>query len=149
MTKGEIEKILEENRHGGRCGMDKKEVEKFLDEKVNWVDVHKKMVFCPYETKICIWADGKITELSFEENLSDEEWKKVVGVLRANGVENINTSDYLDKWLGEKDCSTSLFLAIMACSLHHATLPEIISKAIQKGEWSDLYREWKEIILEA
>lgn len=123
--------------------MTKENIEKIL-EKVDWQDVHEKMVFSDFGTKICIWEDGSIVELGQNETFSEKGWEGNIGVLKAWGIGNIDSSEYLDGW-GTIDEETGEFTTETG---ERISQEKAVRAAIENGDWSYLYEGWREELLQ-
>lgn len=127
--------------------MHKKEVEKILDEKVDWVEVHKCFCFplWGFRTQIIIWNDGHVSEMQSNETFQDSSvYDRVIGIIDAEGITNLDSKIYLDGWtkyVGNdryKDLDTGNILTFNAA----------VIRAIEDGEWNDCIVEWKKAISE-
>ena len=116
----------------------KEELEKILNELVDWEHVHRDMVLGQYGQNLEIYADGT------HEVLSHGTYTHcAVAAMKTIGSGNIENSYYLEGW-GHYDSETGIFIADDGREL---SFEEAVEESVAEGHHCELYEQWKEEIL--
>lgn len=108
-----------------------REFRDFLENEVDWVQIHKLSTFGNYGDSINVFTDGQIRVLS--GNTYYQDYSNVALTINAEGRGNIDIWAYLDGW-GEWDQNSDIFMTDDGRSL---TTDEAIEEAIETGDWTE------------
>jgi len=110
---------------------------------INWMEVHKEMVFNNSGSRIWIYEDGKISTQTSGTYPNPENEQPIL-ILQAWGLGNIDVSYYLESW-GSWDQEAEIFTTDDERKL---TEEEAIIECIEDGDFLDLYDEWENLLKE-
>lgn len=121
------------------------ELKELLETKVDWPRVHWHYALGNSGQQICIHTDGSISILGPNEHYNDPDKAKVVYVLHACGIENLEMSYYADGWT-RFDPHTEEYIidygVATADQGSRLTKAQVVKKCIEEGEHSQLYQSW-------
>lgn len=127
----------------------KKQIEEILDTKVDWVAVHKAYCFPlhGYRTQIHIFTDGSISEMAPNTSYQIVPGD-LIGTICAEGIGNLDSSEYLDGWL-EYNKKNDIYIIAdhMPDAGKRLTFEQAVNLAIEDGEWDEEIQYWKERIM--
>lgn len=99
--------------------------------------LHREYCIAPHNTQLCVWESGKITRMSQAMDF-DGEPKGLIFIMNAQGLGNIDCTEYSDGWAVLQE-NGEYFSAI---DDEFLTTKEMVLRAIDEGEWSELYESW-------